>query len=66
MPELKKGGWRNLLLTVVAMLAAIALGLLFIPQLSMRAAVRGGAIAIGVVLVSRLIMWLYVRSKSPR
>lgn len=59
-------GWRTLVLTVVVMVAAIGLGLLLIPQLSMRAAVRGGLIAFGSLLVSRLILWFYLRSKLRR
>jgi hypothetical protein len=44
-----------LIVSVLAMAGAIGLALLLIPQLSVRAAVRGGTIAIGMFLATLLI-----------
>jgi flagellar basal body-associated protein FliL len=44
-----------IVIQVLAMAGAVGLALLLIPQLSVSAAVRGGAIAVGVVLATLLI-----------
>jgi hypothetical protein len=49
--------WRMLAIAVIAVIAANGLALLLIPQLSLRAAVRGSIIALGAILVGRLITW---------
>jgi hypothetical protein len=59
-------GWRSLAVSVVAVVAASGLALLLIPQLSLRATIRGATISLGALLVSRLGVWLYVRSQSRR
>ena len=46
---------------VLGMVGAIALALLLIPQLSVRAAVSGGTIAIGLTLATILIPKAYRR-----
>jgi hypothetical protein len=47
--------WPMLIVCVLAMVGTIALAQLLIPQLSVRAAVQGGTIAIGAFLATRLI-----------
>ena len=46
--------WKAMAFTVLVMIGAIVLGLLLIPQLSVRAAIRGGVISIGMFLAVRL------------
>ena len=55
-------GWRVMVIGVVSMIAAAGLALLLIPQLSMRAAVRGTSISMGVFLAMQLGLWLSSRS----
>jgi hypothetical protein len=50
-----------IVLMVLGMVGAIALALLLIPQLSVRAAVRGGTITIALTLATMLIPKAYRR-----
>ena len=58
--------WPVLVVCVLAMAGAIALAQLLIPQLSVAAAVRGGTIAIGVFLATRLIPLAVRRFRQRR
>jgi hypothetical protein len=61
--EQRRGmAWPMLIvIMVLAMAGAVALALLLIPQLSVRAAVSGGSIAIGLTLATLLIPKAYRR-----
>jgi len=57
--------WRGILFPIAGIVVAIALALLLIEQLSLRAAVQGGLIAIGAVIFSRLVLiWLGRRGRG--
>jgi len=57
--------FRGILFSIVGIVVAIALALLLIEQLSVRAAVQGGLIAIGAVIFSRLVLtWLGRRGRG--
>jgi hypothetical protein len=58
-------GWRSMVVCILAMIGAIALALVLIEPLSLPAAIRGGAIAIGVFLATQLSARL-ARSRSAR
>jgi hypothetical protein len=65
--ELSTGlSWRSLAVSAVAVVAASGIALLLIPQLSVRAAVRGGTIALGAMIVSRLILMVMARRSRRR
>ena len=57
--------WRTIVLCVLAMVAAIAVALVLIEPLSLRAAIRGGLITIGVFLGSQIALRL-TRSRQAR
>jgi membrane protein implicated in regulation of membrane protease activity len=65
-PEKRHGlAWPMLIvIMVLAMVGAMALALLLIPQLSVRAAVQGGTIAIGSTLATLLIPKAYRRFRQ--
>jgi predicted membrane-bound spermidine synthase len=58
--------WRVMLIAAVAIVAASGAALLLIPQLSLPATIRGGSIAMGSIIVSRLIVSVYERSRRRR
>ena len=47
-------GWKALAFTELAMVGGIALALLLIPPLNLRAAIQGGIISIGAVVTVQL------------
>jgi hypothetical protein len=55
--------WKLLAISVIAVVAASGIALLLIPQLSVRAAVRGGTIALLSMIVSRLLVAWWARSR---
>jgi hypothetical protein len=55
--------WRTTVGSLLAVIVTIALALLIVPELSLRAAVMGGMIAIGAMAVSRLLVWMWLRSR---
>ena len=57
-------GWKSVLIAAVVVVVASGLALLLIPQLSLNATIRGGSIALGSVVVSRVIMALYQRRST--
>ena len=59
-------GWRQNIVCVIGMVAAIGVALLLIPSLSVRAATTGGAIAIGSFLAGQLGLRLVARRSGPR
>jgi hypothetical protein len=56
--------WRVLAMSVIAVIAASGLAALLIPQVSAAAAIRGGAFALGGMLLARLATWWFLRSKK--
>ena len=52
--------WRSIAITAAGMVAVIGLALLFIEQLSLRAAIRGGIFAIGGMVFSRFLLRWWV------
>ena len=57
--------WRWLAFSIAGIVVAIALALLLIEQLSVRAAIQGGLIAIGAMIFSRLILVWLSRRRRP-
>jgi hypothetical protein len=57
--------WRMIGISVLAMVGAIGLALLLIEPLSLRAAIQGGLIAIGSLVVTQLALrwWFRTRRK---
>jgi hypothetical protein len=58
--------WPMLIVCVLAMIGAIAVALLLIPQLSTRAAYSGGSIAIGSFLATQLGTRIVARYRQRR
>jgi hypothetical protein len=58
-------GWRSLAVSAVVVVVASGVALLLIPQLSLRATVRGGIIALGALVFGRMLTWWFLRSKKP-
>ena len=56
--------WRLLAVSAISVVVATGVALLLIPQLSMRAAIRGGTIALGSLVFARLFTWWYLRAKT--
>jgi hypothetical protein len=55
--------WRSMLFSFVGIVVATGLALLLIPQLSLRAAVQGAVIAMGAMVFSRAILYLWSRKR---
>lgn len=58
--------WKMMLISVLAMIGAIALAMLLIPQLSLNAARRGGTLAISIFLAQQIGLRLYARRKRQK
>ena len=56
----------SMCVAVVAVVAASAVALWLIPQLSLEATIRGGTIALFAIIGSRLGMWWTQRRKQTR
>ena len=56
----------SLVVAVVTVVAASALALWLIPQLSLEATIRGGTITLFAIIGSRLAMWAAQRRKQAR
>jgi len=54
----------SLVVAIVAVVAASALALLLIPQLSLEATIRGGSIALLSMVSIRIGMWWNLRRKQ--
>jgi hypothetical protein len=57
--------WKMIVISILAMIGAIALALLLIPPLSLNAAIRGGTITISMFLAQQIGFRL-ARKKKPR
>ena len=56
----------SIVVSAVAVVAASALALWLIPQLSLEATIRGGTIALFAIVGTRLAMWAAQRRKQAR
>ncbi len=54
----------SLVVAAIAVVAASGLALLLIPQLSLRATIRGGTTAFLSIIAVRLVMWWNLRRKQ--
>lgn len=56
----------SLVVSAVAIVAASALALWLIPQLSLEATIRGGTIALFSIIGVRIALWVSLRRKQRR